>query len=190
MSVTTGPALGEPLPIELANTTYAVRGHTLDGLQNSEQLELWLDQVRSRLPVPITTNEIVEDSDLAMARRIRDSVRALAKAAVQGTRPPAATIEVLNQAVRSAPRWRELRWDDSPESEAHSTVRPVAAALSAIAEAAVDLFAGPMLADVRACHGPGCVLFFVKNHPRREWCSPACGNRARVHKHHDRARRA
>ncbi|MET9049418.1 CGNR zinc finger domain-containing protein, partial [Streptomyces sp. NPDC004362] len=33
---------------------------------------------------------------------------------------------------------------------------------------------------------PNCLLFFVKNHARREWCSPTCGNRMRVARHHRR----
>jgi predicted RNA-binding Zn ribbon-like protein len=27
---------------------------------------------------------------------------------------------------------------------------------------------------------PGCALFFLKDHPRRERCNPACGNRVRA----------
>nr|WP_137969774.1 CGNR zinc finger domain-containing protein [Streptomyces antimycoticus] len=34
--------------------------------------------------------------------------------------------------------------------------------------------------------GPNCLLFFVKHHARREWCSPACGNRVRVARHYRR----
>jgi predicted RNA-binding Zn ribbon-like protein len=41
-----------------------------------------------------------------------------------------------------------------------------------------------MLGDLE----PNCVLFFIKDHPRREWCSPGCGNRARVAHHYDRHR--
>ncbi|MGW3040938.1 CGNR zinc finger domain-containing protein [Kitasatospora sp. NPDC001159] len=43
-------------------------------------------------------------------------------------------------------------------------------------------------ASLRACHGPGCVQFFVKDHPRREWCGPGCGNRARAARHYHRQR--
>ena len=35
-------------------------------------------------------------------------------------------------------------------------------------------------------HAPGCVLYFIKDHPRREWCSTACGNRARAARHYAR----
>ena len=42
--------------------------------------------------------------------------------------------------------------------------------------------------QLRACHAPGCVLYFLKDHPRREWCSTACGNRARAARHYRRHR--
>ncbi|MEV8411642.1 CGNR zinc finger domain-containing protein, partial [Streptomyces niveus] len=32
--------------------------------------------------------------------------------------------------------------------------------------------------------------FFVRSHPRREWCSADCGNRARVARHYRRRRDA
>ncbi|WP_225993278.1 CGNR zinc finger domain-containing protein [Actinomadura rudentiformis] len=43
--------------------------------------------------------------------------------------------------------------------------------------------------QLRACLAPGCVLYFLKNHPRREWCTAACGNRARGARHYRRHRR-
>jgi predicted RNA-binding Zn ribbon-like protein len=61
-------------------------------------------------------------------------------------------------------------------------------ALAELAESAISLFTGPGLAALRACQGPRCVLFYVKNHPRRTWCSPACGNRARAARHQRRDR--
>ncbi|TMR99212.1 CGNR zinc finger domain-containing protein [Nonomuraea basaltis] len=188
MTVTTGPVMGEPLPIELANATYAVRGHLQDGLQTDEQLAFWLEQVRSRLALPLPDPIAIGLSDLATARDIRDTIRTLATAAITGTPPEAAAVEVLNRHVRSAPRWRELRWDHEPSVQPLSEAPAVPAALSAIAQDAVDLFTGPDLAKLRACQAPGCVLFFVKDHHRREWCSAACGNRARAARHYDHVR--
>ena len=62
--------------------------------------------------------------------------------------------------------------------------------LAALAADAIDLLTGPHRADLRACGAPGCVLMFLKDHPRREWCSNACGNRARQARHYARARRS
>jgi predicted RNA-binding Zn ribbon-like protein len=66
------------------------------------------------------------------------------------------------------------------------TSRPAAAPLSAIATQAVELFGQGDGFELRACLAPGCVLYFVKDHPRREWCSAGCGNRARAARHYAR----
>ena len=58
--------------------------------------------------------------------------------------------------------------------------------LSALAADAIDLVTGPDRASVRVCGAPDCVLAFVKQHPRREWCSSACGNRVRQARHYRR----
>jgi predicted RNA-binding Zn ribbon-like protein len=58
--------------------------------------------------------------------------------------------------------------------------------ISSIAADAIDLITGPSRHQLRACGAPGCVLVFLKQHPRREWCSAACGNRARQARHYRR----
>ncbi|MDF5759327.1 ABATE domain-containing protein [Spongiactinospora sp. TRM90649] len=182
------PMLGEPLPVELANTSYAVRGRAREGLATTGDLDAWLETVRPRFPrsdpFPAASEE-----DLTSARDLRDTIRALVRSAVGGERPAPAVVEALNAHVRGAARWKELTWDgDAPAVRACGTGPAVALALAAIAEQAVELFTGPRLADLRACHAPGCVLFFVKDHHRREWCSAGCGNRARAARHYEQVR--
>ncbi|WP_433245783.1 CGNR zinc finger domain-containing protein [Streptosporangium sp. CA-135522] len=182
------PVMGEPLPIELANATYAVRGRLQDGLRTVVELAAWLEAVRGRLALPLPDSLEPTTADLAGARELRDGIRALATAATAGSPPEPDAVEAVNKHVRAAPRWRELSWDPVPAAHAHSSAPAVPAVLSAIAQQAVDLFTGPELADLRACHAPGCVLFFVKDHHRREWCSAACGNRARAARHYSQTR--
>jgi predicted RNA-binding Zn ribbon-like protein len=67
-------------------------------------------------------------------------------------------------------------------------VSPVTAGLAGVAEDAIQLLAGDDAASLRACYAPGCVLYFVKTHPRRQWCSVACGNRARAARHYQRSK--
>ena len=67
---------------------------------------------------------------------------------------------------------------------------PSLLALSSIAKESIELLTGDDRPRLRACHGPGCVLYFVKDHPRREWCSNACGNRARAARHYHRHRKS
>jgi predicted RNA-binding Zn ribbon-like protein len=54
----------------------------------------------------------------------------------------------------------------------------------------IELLTGDERPRLRACNAPGCVLYFVKDHPRRQWCSNACGNRARAARHYQRHRKS
>jgi predicted RNA-binding Zn ribbon-like protein len=65
---------------------------------------------------------------------------------------------------------------------------PARSALACLGHEAIELLTGPTAVNLRACNAPGCVLYFVKSHPRREWCSEACGNRARAARHYQRVR--
>lgn len=185
------PILGEPPAIELGNATYVVRGQLRDGLQTLEHLAAWLRDMRPRLAVPLTDDDLhgMTEDDLGLARELRDTIRALAEAAVNGREPAPHVVDTLNQHARRSPRWRELRIDPEPSVAVCSVGRPGAAALAALADDAISLFAGPLRHELRACQGPGCVLYFVRDTPRREWCSAGCGNRARAARHYAKVRR-
>jgi predicted RNA-binding Zn ribbon-like protein len=103
----------------------------------------------------------------------------------------AAAVWAVNVACARAPLWCRLDWagpPDGPVRTLESAGSGPEAALSWIAGEAVLLFTGPDAGLLRACPGPGCVLYFVRAHPRREWCSAVCGNRARVQRHYQRHR--
>jgi predicted RNA-binding Zn ribbon-like protein len=194
--VTSAPLLGEPLPVELMNTIWADRDGVHDALDNPAGVTSWLLATEACS----TGKARVTQSVAGELRLLRDALRALAAHATQDDRTSAASaiadrsraIRVLNRASASAPAWSQLSWpaDTQPHKGKRSTHAPADAAVSAIAEQAVELFAGPLLAELRACHAPGCVLYFVRDHPRREWCSAGCGNRARVARHYRRHRAA
>lgn len=185
------PRLGEPLPIELVNTRFQFRGRPRDGLDVPEHLAAWLRDARPRLDTPLADHDLlaVGQAELAAARALRDCLRALAEAAIDRRRPDQAHLDALNRQVHAAARWRELGWTDGPFTRNRVDGPPVTAALAEIAQAGVDLLAGAERAELRSCQGPGCVLLFVRDHPRREWCSAGCGNRARAARHYSRVRR-
>ena len=62
-----------------------------------------------------------------------------------------------------------------------------------VAESAAGLLSSGDITLVKKCQNPQCILYFcdtTKNHARR-WCSmTACGNRAKVAAHYQRARQA
>ena len=192
------PLLGEPLPIELANTAYAVRGQPRDGLQTTAHLAAWLREVGSSEvgSSEVGSSEVGSSemrttptsADLATARRLRDAIRTIAAAIVRGDKPDDAAVATLNACAVSTRQWHELQLRPDLRVVPRTDGTHSAAVLSEIAADAIELFGGPLRTELRACAGPGCVLFFLKDRPRREWCSPGCGNRARAARHYARAR--
>lgn len=160
-------AVPEPLPVELMNTVRADGDHLDDAVP-------WLRSVGS--------------VDLDQLRDLRAALRRLAADATEDPRESdtpmsrAEALSVLNSLAGSA--GSELSWpvDGPPERILHGTAAGVIAALG------VELLAGEGRTRLRACLAPNCVLYFVKEHTRREWCSPGCGNRARVARHYQRHR--
>jgi predicted RNA-binding Zn ribbon-like protein len=186
------PLLGEPLPIELANTSYAVRGEPRDGLTSVELLTQWLAANEHRLPWRLSTQDLAAlgDFELTAARELRGAIRDVAAALTASTAeeaPPAGALEILNHHARWAPHWQELRWQAGPTASVRSAAPPVTATLSFIAQSAIELFVNQHT-ELRACQGPGCVLLYLQDRPQRKWCSAACGNRARAARHYARHR--
>ncbi len=204
---TRAPLLGEPLPVELMNTVWADRDGVHDALAGPAEAMAWLRAVAPRAEVasralgaPATSSETgTLISDL---RDLRNALRRLAAEVTGDPRPDrrsgtgaaasrAAAVSTVNRAAAAAPAWPALSWpDDGPATRRRQSQGPAGRTLlSAIASQAVSLFAEPNPPQLRACLGPGCVLYFVQQHPRREWCSAGCGNRARVARHYHRHRK-
>jgi predicted RNA-binding Zn ribbon-like protein len=183
------PLLGEPLPVELVNTRFVQRGVVVDGLTTPQGLTHWLAAHRQQLQASVDVDAAGQRLD--EVRLLRDTLRELVAAVADGERPADAAIGTLNRLSRQAPATLQLDWP--PEGQPSVTVQPAssdpgAVALAELARAGIRLLGGPDRHRLRACHAPGCVLFFVKRHPRREWCSEACGNRARAARHYYRHR--
>lgn len=187
---TSAPLLGEPAPVELMNTVWADRAGVHDALGTPDEALAWLRAVLPDLSPP----------DLDRLRLLRDALRRLAAERTGDPRPPAGSavptraeaLRVLDDACAAAPTWSSLRWEpgEEPRREVRSDAAPDRVLIAGLAEQAVRFFAGEEAAELRACLGPGCVLYFVRQHPRREWCSAGCGNRARVARHYRRRRLA
>jgi predicted RNA-binding Zn ribbon-like protein len=205
-SQTEAPLLGEPFAVELMNTVWADRNGVYDELGEPASALLWWRAVEHRLPSRFEHAEQqghpvpIGREVLQSLRRLRDSLRRLAAEITGDDRPAARSaspdretaIAVINTASARSPVWSELAWppgDDAPRRVTQSRSDSASAALGVIAEDAVGFFTGNQRLELRACRAPGCVLYFVRDHPRRQWCSAACGNRARVARHYDRHHR-
>jgi predicted RNA-binding Zn ribbon-like protein len=204
---TSAPLLGEPLAVEFMNTIWADRRGVHDALASDAEVLAWLRAVDPRLP-PRSAGvdawlERARPADLADAgdrlRRLRNALRRVAADQTADPRPAAASAiedvteatNVLNEAAAAAPHWSSLERTAAGFARGSGTDAPPGTAIAAlVAEDAIGLFTGGLREELRACLAPGCVLYFVRQHPRREWCSTACGNRARAARHYQRHRSA
>jgi predicted RNA-binding Zn ribbon-like protein len=186
MDAYSGLLRDEPVAIELHNTVYVDRGELVDGLAEPRSAAAWLAALGDRLPQGGSGREPTRDELVELRRVVRDVLQA----SVDGQTPSRADVDALNRAAARAPRSRSARWRrDAPplgEVNLHGASR-TDVVLSALASDAIDLITDPRRDDLRACSAPSCVLMFFKDHPRREWCSTVCGNRARQARHYQRA---
>ena len=179
----------EPLPVQLMNTIRADRGVVQDALATPGELRAWLGVVGQR--------DMARGADLERFRTLRDALRRLAALLTADDRPAAASattdvkraVADVNAAAALASTWPKLVLRSGAlDRTVAGSGTPGDRLLTAIAREAIELFAGADHVELRACRAPGCVLYFVHDHPRREWCSSACGNRARVARHYSRHR--
>ncbi|MFD4828272.1 ABATE domain-containing protein [Streptomyces uncialis] len=195
-----------PLALDLALTIrHDGRGGVADDLGDIAGLTAWVQRRAGAFgPVPGADRGTADSATLGQVRELRAALRALLARAVRPAAPSPAdadrlmpvpdALAVLNTAARRVPTVPVLRWPEGDRPAArHLPAAPAAPGdllLATLASAAADFLTGPDLARLRACHAPRCVRYFLKDHPRQEWCKPSCGNRARVARHHERHRAA
>ncbi|MET7764640.1 CGNR zinc finger domain-containing protein [Streptomyces sp. NPDC005393] len=174
------------------------RGGVADDLDTAEGLTAWVRERAEPLedaldaPGAFTADAVALDA----VRELRTAVRALFAHAVAPPAPlssaGAAALGLLNAAAAAVPRAPRLDWPDGGAPGVR-TVRSGPAPerdrlVAAVAADAIALLGGEERERLRACPAPRCVRYFVKEHPRQEWCKPSCGNRARVARHQRRHR--
>src|SRR5688500_8044535 len=180
----------QPLAIELASTIAAGEHGVVDALDDPDGLRTWIEVNRSRLDGLAGLRTIDgRGAALDAVRCLRDASRALMLAAATGGAPSPADVDVVNGALRAAPGHVELRWTarGRPATVPIGAAEPLTELLARLARDVVDVLTGEH-GEVHACGAPSCVLLFVPTHPRQAWCSPSCGNRARVARHYRRTR--
>ena len=183
-----GPLRDEPLAVELHNTLYADAGARHDALSSRACAYAWLEALGERVP----TGGSGPWPTLAELVALRTAVRTALQSAVADAPQAAPVIDAINRASAGAARSPRATWraDSAPVAgvDYHGASR-AQIVIAAFAWDTIDLLTGPRGGDLRTCGAPGCVLLFLKDHPRREWCSNGCGNRARQARHYERSRR-
>lgn len=190
------PLPGEPGPVRLMNTVWADRHGVHDALGSVDGLRRWL-AATSPSQLDPGGDSTVTAAELAEFRTVRDGLRRLAAVVTADERALGASptgdvaraVADVNAAVTAAGTWPQLEFRDGAlHRRSVGTGSPASRALAGLAAEGVALLSGPDRDLLRACGAPGCVLYFVRDHPRREWCSPACGNRVRAARHYQRHR--
>ncbi|GAQ73455.1 CGNR zinc finger [Streptomyces turgidiscabies] len=174
-------------------------GGIADDLSDTVGLTTWVRAHQGSLPE--ADSFVADEAALTAVRELRAAVRTLFARAVRPGEPSAAdaarllplaeALRLLNAAAARTPTVPVLDWaDDAEPVVRHQGVRGEAEIVAVLAQAAVGFLAGADRERLRACHAPRCVRYFLKEHPRQEWCRPSCGNRARVARHHERHKQA
>lgn len=174
---------GRELALDLADTIVVVRpGHHADVLSTRAELATWLSYERERLG-PVPRGALPRLTDF---RELRDAIHALFTAVAEGQPLQSAPVRTLNRVAAAAPRLTQLDLScERPRAVERSIVPDrTDEILATIARSAIEILGGTE--RVRVCPAPRCGMFYLETHPRQRWCSPMCGNRARVARHYSR----
>lgn len=179
-AVTVEPAPGaEQYPaLDFANSAPALPGgHFLDLLGTPVTADRWLT-AHDLTPVDAGMRETCA----ARLRSLREQIRALLAARVDGRPAPPSALAAVNDALTRAPAAALLRWEPGRgmyRAASHPTTQLVDHALAVLAANAADLLTGPDAGRLTACGSSPCNRYLLR-HGRRHWCSTRCGDRARA----------
>jgi predicted RNA-binding Zn ribbon-like protein len=177
------PLIGEPLPVEFANSLYLAEGESIDFLATSGLMRMWFDLAIADAMLP----EKVRRADLDSIRELRNAVHVVLRGLANGRNPTPDGLVVLNRYSARSPQFLRVVWHDgAPAVTVEHTGSALDALLARIANETIDLVGGPTRLLLRQCSGPSCAMLFVKNHHKRRWCHQSCGHRSRQARYYRR----
>jgi predicted RNA-binding Zn ribbon-like protein len=171
---------GAPWLDLLATVGGAYGADPVERLTGPPVLQRWLDHHG------LSPERAPTDADVADARALRETVRLLTIAVLDGAPVPAAPLAELQRWLDADVPLRAVERAGRP-----APARPVApaAALARVARQALEHLGGPEAEHLHACSDDECRMAFLDPSGRRRWCAPGrCGVRARVRAHRARAR--
>jgi predicted RNA-binding Zn ribbon-like protein len=173
--------LGEPLAIDFANTTRRRGMVDHDYLRDGTDLERWSECEAGRVPrVPARAAAARLDE----VRSVRDDVKAVLRATVDGTPLPVQAVGRLNARARAVPIVPQLGRRPGELRRAPATrAGALGELLARVAAAAIELAGSGDRDAVHFCDAPSCGQFFEPDRPNQRWCGTSCGTRARVARH-------
>lgn len=174
--------LGDHLALDFANTIRADDRGVAELIGTPEEFRSWTMAEPATLPRAQVTPD-----QLALLWRLRDATVELLAAAVRDEPLPGVAVQVINDAVNTGAVRRLLSASARETLHEPEATDPLARLMGVLAAAVVDLLGRDDLANLARCPAPACGQFFHRSRPNQRWCSPGCGNRARVDRHRHRA---
>jgi predicted RNA-binding Zn ribbon-like protein len=178
--------LSEPLAMDFANTIRRRGMVDHDYLRTGADLASWAEVEAPQVP---RVGARAAQARLEEVRGVRDDVRAILRATVDGAPLPARATARLNARVRAAPlvgqlggRAGEVRTVPAARASAVDEL------LARVAAATIELVGTGGADAVRFCDAPSCGDFFAPDRRNQRWCDDSCGTRARVARHAAHAR--
>jgi predicted RNA-binding Zn ribbon-like protein len=172
------PGADQYLAIDFVNSVIALPGgQFIDLLGTPDATNRWLTE-RDLAPPDAGVREMCA----AQLRSMREHIRSLFAASVDGIPALPGALSAVNDAMSRVPTAPLLYWDEKtgPYRAAPCPTNEILDhALAALAANAADLLAGPDADNLTACESTPCIRYLLR-HGRRHWCSTRCGDRARA----------
>lgn len=174
--------IGEPLAIDLVNTEKLAKQTPIDLLPDENANRTFWQLEESRLPMGWAYPSITD------TRALRSAIRSLLESRISGESPEDSAVQTVNRYAAATPSSPQLTADWMNVAESRTT-DGAAAALSFVAESAIEVLTGPTADRLHRCAAGDCSMLFVATNAKRQWCTAAgCGNRQRVARHANRQR--
>jgi predicted RNA-binding Zn ribbon-like protein len=184
--------------LELVNTLdMRFSGQTVDLTPTYKDLLRFMTQLQLLAPEQArklgrTAGEAEAQRVVASTAELREALAKVLYGRIDGTRPPARQLRVLEQQFHAAAQHRRLLAGESHLEWSWSGVeRQAEIPLWMLAQAASDLLVSSNAELIKDCGDPTCRWLFLdvsKNHTRR-WCDmKTCGNRMKARRYHERVK--
>ncbi|MGP3972253.1 CGNR zinc finger domain-containing protein [Streptomyces sp. 6N223] len=172
------PGADEYVALDFVNSAVALPGGQFaDLLGTPEAANRWLTG-HGLAPADAGVREMCA----AQLRSLREHLRALFAARVDGLPALPSALAAVNDALSRAPTAALLYWDEKngPYRAAPCPTNEILdRALATLAANAADLLTGPDADRLTGCGSRPCNRYLLR-HGRRHWCSTRCGDRARA----------
>lgn len=175
--------------LALVNSRHGHRTGPVEHLSRPDEALRWL---AGRNLVDDEEAVAMTEVDVVGLHKLREAIREVLVARIEGRAPAADAVQEVNATASSAPVTPTLHWSMPGRPSRTWTPAPGSSGLdqarAKIAADVIDLLCGDRAHALYACGGPRCVRLFLRDHPRRRWCSSRCGERIRARRYYDRHR--